>query len=313
MIRGMRSSMNQRIDQVNFDSFVKEILPKFEKRLEEQVDHHQTANLEEAMTYSLMAPGKRLRPLILLAIVDALNPDQMEAAYPTAMALEMIHTYSLIHDDLPAMDDDELRRGLPTNHVKFDEATAILAGDALLTLAFETIAKPCDNLSTDIQIQLIADLGQASGYQGMIAGQKLDIESEGKIISTDKIVRIHQLKTGALFAFAAEAGAKIGGADEQIFSELERWGGHLGLAFQIRDDLLDIVGTEEELGKDVQSDEKHAKATYPGLLGVQGAYIKLNEEMDECRQILKDLSGDQIDFSVLMSLIDHLNIDQYLK
>lgn len=309
----MKSLMNQRIDLMNFDSFVKKILPKFEKRLEEQIAHHQETNLEEAMGYSLMAPGKRLRPLILLAVVDALNPNQMEAAYPTAMALEMIHTYSLIHDDLPAMDDDELRRGLPTNHVKFGEATAILAGDALLTLAFETIAKPCDNLAIDIQVQLIADLARASGYQGMIAGQKLDIENEGKIISTEKVVEIHQLKTGALFAFAAEAGAKIAGADGQIFSELEFWGAHLGLAFQIRDDLLDIVGTEEELGKGVQSDEKHGKATYPALLGVQGAYSKLNEELAECRQILKGLSGDQIDFSVLMSLIDHLNIDQYFK
>lgn len=298
---------------MDFDKFKGEIVPLFEKKLASQIAKVSKTDMEESMQYSLLAPGKRLRPLLLLATTAAYQPDFLEKAYPAAMALEMVHTYSLIHDDLPAMDDDDLRRGRPTNHVQFDEATAILAGDALLTLAFEVLASPTAELSPSLQIQLVYRLAQAAGYQGMIAGQKEDIESEGKDVSLDHVMMIHRLKTGALFQFAVQAGALIAGASDGDIEKLGHWAMQLGLAFQIRDDLLDIVGSEEELGKATHADEHLAKATYPALLGVNGAYERLEQELQDCHDLLTEMEDGRADFSVLKSLTNRLRMDEYFK
>lgn len=300
---------------MNFIDFSEQFRPQFEEKLADQVNTISSTQLEDAMNYSLLAPGKRLRPLLLLAATATFDQERMNAAFSAAMALEMIHTYSLIHDDLPAMDNDDLRRGRPTNHKAFDEPTAILAGDALLTLAFETISERHKDLTAELQMDLTLKLAQASGYQGMILGQQSDIESEGQQVNIDDVIAIHQRKTGALFAYAAWAGAAIGGAESEVLSTLKDWGLKLGLAFQIRDDLLDIVASEDELGKGVQSDQDHDKATYPELLGLDQAYESFTKHLRECHSILDKIekSNSNVDCSVLKSFVDILSLDQYFE
>lgn len=223
-----------------------------------------------AMRYSLMAGGKRLRPILCLAAAEAVGGRQDEAL-PAAGALEMIHTYSLIHDDLPAMDDDQLRRGKPTCHVAFDEATAILAGDALLTLAFQIlssveISNPEHALAW---LQVIRTLADAAGYCGMIQGQMLDISSEGRNLSMDELESMHQLKTGALITASLRCGAIIGGAGKDQQAALQAYAGNIGLAFQVADDILNVEGDPELLGKAVGTDQLREKSTYPSILGLR--------------------------------------------
>jgi len=228
--------------------------------------------LREAMAYSLLAGGKRLRPMLVLMACEACA-GETEAALPAACAIEMIHTYSLIHDDLPAMDDDDLRRGRPTNHVQFDEATAILAGDALLTLAFEILAR--DIQPPETAAACCADLANAAGAVGMVAGQMADLAAEDCGVPTLELLEsIHRRKTGRLLGVALTLGGRIAGADSATLTALTVYGKNLGLAFQITDDLLDIVGETHKMGKSVRKDAEHGKLTYPALLGEEASRDK---------------------------------------
>jgi len=224
----------------------------------------------QAMHYSLFAGGKRLRPILCLAGAEAVGGDAGEVL-PVACALEMIHTYSLIHDDLPAIDDDDLRRGQPTCHKKFDEATAILAGDGLLTAAFQIMADAAARYEgreaalLDV-IQLIA---AAAGYQGMVGGQMLDLQAEGREVTLKELETIHRLKTGALLTASVRAGALLAGGTRAEVTALTSYGEKFGLAFQVTDDLLDVEGETAEMGKAAGMDAQRRKATYPGVLGVE--------------------------------------------
>ena len=245
-------------------------------------DMMQDQQLVAAMRYSLMAGGKRLRPILCLAATEAVGGRQDEAL-PAAGALEMIHTYSLIHDDLPAMDDDQLRRGKPTCHVAFDEATAILAGDALLTLAFQIlssveISNPEHALAW---LQVIRTLADAAGYCGMIQGQMLDISSEGRNLSMDELESMHQLKTGALITASLRCGAIIGSAGKDQQAALQAYAGNIGLAFQVADDILNVEGDPELLGKAVGTDQLREKSTYPSILG-------LNESKQLAKKLVRN-------------------------
>jgi geranylgeranyl pyrophosphate synthase len=226
------------------------------------------AKIHQAIRWSVFAGGKRFRPALLLATGQAFGA-KSNALIRTACAFEMIHTYSLIHDDLPAMDDDELRRGRPTCHVRFDEATAILAGDALQTLAYRSIAED-DRLDAATRILLISELAQAAGTpEGMVAGQALDMEAETRQVNGAQLEEIHRLKTGALIVAAARCGAIIGSANEKELAAITSYASHLGLLFQITDDLLDVTATAEDLGKTPGKDAQSNKATYPALHGME--------------------------------------------
>jgi geranylgeranyl diphosphate synthase type II len=237
-------------------------------------------NVHSAIRWSVFAGGKRLRPTLLLAVGSAFGA-QISELLPTACALEMIHTYSLIHDDLPSMDDDDLRRGRPTCHVRFDEATAILAGDALQTLAFKTIAED-GRLAPETRTRLVATLANAAGTpQGMVAGQAEDLEAESRVVTAEELEQIHRLKTGALIAASASCGAIIANATEQELISIDCYGAQLGLLFQITDDLLDVTATVEALGKTPGKDARSEKATYPGVYGIDAARqraVRVHEE-----------------------------------
>jgi geranylgeranyl diphosphate synthase type II len=224
----------------------------------------------EAMTYSLMAGGKRIRPVLCVAAAEAAGGNP-EDAVPAACALEMVHTYSLIHDDLPAMDDDALRRGKPTCHMAFDEATAILTGDALLTLAFQTLASI--ELSNAEQaakwLRIIRLISYAAGYCGMIQGQMLDITSEGRQLTLAELKSLHRLKTGALIEASISSGAVLGGLNSNKISMFESYAQNIGLAFQVTDDILNVEGDPEIMGKAVGTDKLRNKSTYPSLLGLK--------------------------------------------
>ena len=224
----------------------------------------------QAMHYSLFAGGKRLRPILCLAAAEAVGGSP-EEALPLACALEMIHTYSLIHDDLPSMDDDDLRRGQPTCHKQFDEATAILAGDGLLTEAFYTLAAAAPRFQgrEAMLLEVQELLSEAAGYRGMVGGQMLDLMAEGRRITLKELEMVHRLKTGALLIAATRAGALAGGGSRPQVAALTAYGERFGLAFQITDDLLDVEGEAAEMGKAPGMDEKRQKATYPALLGLE--------------------------------------------
>jgi geranylgeranyl diphosphate synthase, type II len=224
--------------------------------------------VHQAIRWSVFAGGKRFRPALLIATGQVFGAP-ISLMLKTACAFEMIHTYSLIHDDLPAMDDDDLRRGRPTCHVRFDEATAILAGDALQTLAFKTISHD-EDLDAEIRVALIRELSNASGTpDGMVGGQALDIEAEARVVSGKEVEEIHRQKTGALIIAAARCGGIIAGASEKELRAISDYAAHLGLLFQITDDLLDVTATAEDLGKTPGKDARSLKATYPGLYGVE--------------------------------------------
>ncbi len=234
----------------------------------------------EAMRYSLLAGGKRVRPILCLAAAEALLPEgaaQLEPLLPAACALECIHTYSLVHDDLPAMDNDDLRRGKPTNHVVFGEAAAILAGDGLLSFAFELLADTGSSLPAEARLQAVRLLSRAVGPFGMVGGQVLDMENEGQEISFDTLRRIHSLKTGALITASVETGAVLAGAGREELSALAGYGRQIGLAFQIVDDLLNVESTTEQLGKAAGSDAQRRKATYPAFFGVEETRKRAHE------------------------------------
>lgn len=245
--------------------------------------------IHQAMRYSVMGGGKRLRPLLVLAAAEAVGGNP-EKAMPFAAAIEFIHTYSLIHDDLPAMDNDDYRRGRPTSHRIYGEAVAILAGDALLTYAFEVLARSSENSfgTSDSQIiRVISEIAQAAGTQGMIGGQVVDLESEGKNISEDLLDYMHRHKTGALIRASVRAGAILAGAKEKQLASLTEYAENFGLAFQIMDDVLDVVGLEEELGKPVGSDQRNEKATFVSRWGLEGACQRAFEYSEKAIENLK--------------------------
>jgi len=241
--------------------------------------------VHQAIRWSVFAGGKRFRPALLLAVGQAFGAE-VKQLIRTACAFEMIHTYSLIHDDLPAMDDDDLRRGRPTCHVRFDEATAILAGDALQTSAFQTIADG-DTLTATTRIALISELARGAGTpEGMVAGQALDMEAEARQVNGSELEGIHRLKTGALIVGAARCGAIIGAANEHELTAITRYASHLGLLFQITDDLLDVTATAADLGKTPGKDVQSRKATYPALYGIEESREKaINAHRAACESL----------------------------
>ncbi len=241
----------------------------------------------QAMSYTLLAGGKRLRPTLFLLALEALGQEDTKPFLPFACALEMIHTYSLIHDDLPAMDNDDWRRGLPTCHKAFGEAQAILAGDALLTHAFNKMLQlrlvvPADNLLSAIDFVALQ-----AGLQGMIIGQVLDITKSNMLLTLPELQEINKYKTGALFAAAVLGAAYLLGADDEKKADFTVYATHLGLAFQIVDDLLDVVGDEVKMGKSLGSDAKNAKTTYPSLLGLEVAKEEAKKEAEKAAEALK--------------------------
>jgi geranylgeranyl diphosphate synthase, type II len=247
-----------------------------------------SGRIADAMRYSVTAGGKRLRPVLCLAAAEAVG-GRAEDALPAAVALELIHTYSLIHDDLPAMDDDGLRRGKPTCHVAFDEATAILAGDALLTLAFQLLATPQGppGVPADGRLRVIHVLAVAAGHAGMIGGQMADIAAEGNPITLSELERLHLLKTGALITAAIESGAILGGGTAEQIRHLNRYARNIGLAFQITDDILNVEGDPAVLGKAVGTDQKKNKSTYPALLGLEASRRLAAQRVKESLQALE--------------------------
>lgn len=255
--------------------------------------NHLPHSVHQAMRYSVFAGGKRLRPILMIAACEAVGGSAQQVMH-AACALEMIHTYSLVHDDLPAMDDDDFRRGRPTNHKVYGEATAILAGDALLTEAFRLLANAEANQSIPpaTALRVIEIIAQYAGSQGMVGGQIVDMESEGQEIDFPTLEYIHTHKTGGLILASVQAGALLGGSNEDQFAALTRFGGAAGLAFQIADDILDIVGDQSEIGKDVGSDQARGKATYPAMLGLAEARQRANELCDIAVESLTPLGAN---------------------
>ncbi|AHF07376.1 polyprenyl synthetase family protein [Desulfitobacterium metallireducens] len=255
----------------------------------------------QSMRYSLVGGGKRIRPVLALAAAEAVG-GQADSILPSACALELIHTYSLIHDDLPAMDNDDYRRGRLANHKVFGEGKAILAGDGLLTYAFELIARPLP-VNAERQLRVIQEVAQAAGPEGMVLGQVLDLEAEGKTLTLGEIEQIHQHKTGAMLVVSARMGGILGGGTEAQIQALTRYAQALGLAFQIKDDILDLEGDSATLGKPAQSDLEQEKSTYPSLLGLAGAKEELAVKIKEAHEALSVFT-QSVDF--LHSLADYI-------
>jgi geranylgeranyl diphosphate synthase type II len=274
------------------------------------------SRLCRAMSYSLMAPGKRLRPILCLAAAETVGcsdirsdigfPPFHDAMVTAACAIEMVHTYSLIHDDLPAMDNDELRRGQPTCHVKFDEATAILAGDALLTLAFETLSSQrvlAAIVQPDILLQIIGILSRAAGYKGMIEGQVQDMIAEGKTLDLESLKRMHSLKTGALISASITIGALLGGATPDQIRHLDTYARHIGLAFQVADDILNVEGDPDKMGKSVRTDRDRNKSTFPGIIGLEPSKRFADELINNALQAIKVFGTKADALSALASYV----------
>lgn len=261
--------------------------------------------LKEAMDYSLQAGGKRLRPLLVIAACEALGGSR-EAALPVAAAIEMVHTYSLIHDDLPAMDNDDFRRGKPTNHKVFGEAAAILAGDALLTHAFYSVVQasrkhgvPAENV-----LSIVEDLAEMAGPRGMVGGQVADMEGEQGMTDLEQLQYIHLHKTGDLIIFSLLAGGRIAGASVRQLEALRGFGTRIGLAFQIQDDILDLVGDESKLGKSTGSDIKQQKVTYPYFIGLDASREEVERLTEEARRMV--LEGGFQDPQRLLEIAEYL-------
>ncbi len=246
-------------------------------------DRGPAGRLREAMRYSLLGGGKRLRPVLALAACEAVG-GRLAAAIDFACAIEMIHSYSLIHDDLPCMDDDDLRRGRPTNHKVYGEAIAVLAGDALLTDAFAVLAR--SDAPQAAVLAVVAELAQAAGSAGMVAGQAIDVLGEGRAMSLEELEYLHGRKTGALFVAAVRGGARLGGANDAQLGALEAYARALGLAFQVIDDVLDVEASAEQLGKRTGKDAAHGKNTYPGLLGLERSRALARELEGRARHAL---------------------------
>ena len=276
--------LKKKIDYI--ETLLNEYMPKEE-------GYQQT--IMKAMNYSLKAGGKRLRPILTLESCKIVGGKE-EDAIPFAMAIEMIHTYSLIHDDLPALDNDDLRRGKPTNHKVFGDGMATLAGDALLNYAFEVmLSSSIDKKDSNKYLKAINEIAKHAGIYGMIGGQVVDVESENKIINKDKLDFIHLNKTAAMIVGCMRAGAIIGGATEDELDRVTKYGKNIGLSFQIVDDILDITGDEEKLGKPIGSDIENHKSTYPSLLGLEKSREIARQLIEEGKSSIDGLSSE-IDF-----------------
>lgn len=284
------------------DAFINQVVPQIDEINRTFLRSLDLApKLKEAMLYSYNAGGKRIRPVLLLAVIEGFGAD-ISKGLRTAACLELIHTSSLIHDDLPAMDNDDYRRGLPTNHKVFGEATAILAGDSLLVDAYRLIAT--DELLTPTdRVRLISELSTCSGANGMIGGQELDIENENTEIDLDTLVKINKHKTGKLIEFALVAGAIIANQNEVIIEKMRRIGEHIGIAFQIKDDILDVEGDKAILGKNTLRDEKNHKTTYVKLLGLEGAKHSCQAHYEKALTLLRSLGMNTAVLEALFRLI----------
>lgn len=278
--------MNNRLQ-----SFITENAPKIDAEMHKIIrKENPTPQLKESMIYSVNAGGKRIRPLLVLAVLEDFMKSSKDAL-KVACAVELIHTYSLIHDDLPCMDDDDYRRGKLTNHKVFGEATAVLAGDALQTLAF-TILASLEEVDASKAIRLVGLLASASGAKGMVGGQILDMEGEKVSLTLEQLEEVHLHKTGALLSFCIEAGAVLANATEFETAQLREYSKNIGLAFQIKDDILDITSTTEQLGKPVNSDTASQKSTYPSLLGLDGAKQQLQKYHENALESLSFLNKE---------------------
>lgn len=279
-----KTVLKEKIDYI--ETLLNEYMPKEE-------GYQQT--IMKAMNYSLKAGGKRLRPILTLESCKIVGGKE-EDAIPFAMAIEMIHTYSLIHDDLPALDNDDLRRGKPTNHKVFGDGMATLAGDALLNYAFEVmLSSSINKKGSNKYLKAINEIAKHAGIYGMIGGQVVDVESENKIIDKDKLDFIHLNKTAAMIVGCMRAGAIIGGATEEELEKVTKYGKNIGLSFQIVDDILDITGDEEKLGKPIGSDIENHKSTYPSLLGIEKSRDIARQLIEEGKSSIDGLSSE-IDF-----------------
>ncbi|MDA3964151.1 polyprenyl synthetase family protein [Enterococcus thailandicus] len=286
-------------------------LPMVEQEITQFLMEYTTDEaLKESMLYSINAGGKRIRPLLLLATASSFGETLSTPIYQVAGALEMVHTYSLIHDDLPAMDNDDLRRGKPTNHKVFGEAIAILAGDGLLTGAFQLIS--LTQLEPLKKLLLIQQLASNSGAQGMVAGQTADILGEKQELTIEELAFVHERKTGRLIRYALLAGGILANQPEEVLMCLQKLAGHLGLAFQIRDDLLDVVSTTEKLGKTAGKDAQEGKNTYPRLLGIEKAYAALANEIQQANELVTQLEKDVLVFDgeLLRQLIRQFDMEK---
>ena len=263
--------------------------------------------LYAAMRYSVMNGGKRVRPLLAYAACEALGAPA-EQANGAACAVELIHAYSLVHDDLPAMDDDDLRRGLPTCHIKFGEANAILAGDALQTLAFSILSDaPMVDVPDRDRLAMVSELAQASGVAGMCGGQALDLQAEGQQVDLQALERIHRHKTGALIRATVRMGAlSAGERGRAALPALDRYAENIGLAFQVQDDILDVVGDTATLGKRQGADQQLGKSTYPALLGLEQARKKAHDLIADARRSLDELAAQSLDTSALEALANYI-------
>lgn len=277
---------------LDFEKYYESRKQLIDNFLEKRMQKRGISNVDDAMKYSLLAGGKRLRPILLMATADALGANGYDFL-TAACGLEMIHTYSLIHDDLPCMDNDDYRRGRLTNHKVFGEALALLAGDGLLTLAFEVMAEQ-RNVKPSTLVEFIHETAMCAGNFGMVGGQALDLEAEGRAISAKELKTLHEGKTGAMFIAAVRGGAHLAGATEEQLLALTRFAELVGLAFQIEDDILDVTSTQEELGKPIGSDAKNEKSTYVSLFGLEEARKMADETTEEALRCL-DMFGEKAD------------------
>jgi geranylgeranyl diphosphate synthase type II len=289
--------------EFNLNVYLKQQQESIERALDSSLGIERPEKIYEAMRYSLLAGGKRLRPILCLATCE-LTGGNVEMAMPTACALEMIHTMSLIHDDLPAMDNDDYRRGKLTNHKVYGEDIAILAGDGLLAYAFEYVATQTKNVPTERLIKVIARLGRTVGAAGLVGGQVLDLESEGKLdISAETLTFIHTHKTGALLEASVVCGAILAGAAESEVAQLSKYAQNIGLAFQIIDDILDITATDEQLGKTAGKDIKAQKATYPSLWGLERSQVEAQKLIDSAIEQLDSYGNLAIPLKAIAKFI----------
>lgn len=291
---------------MDFKNDLKEKKILFEQSLENFMPNEQglCKTLYEAMNYSLKAGGKRLRPILLLETYKLFGGEDKESIMPFAAAIEMIHTYSLIHDDLPAMDDDDLRRGKPTNHKVYGEGLAVLAGDGLLNEAFEIMIKASLKLDDKKSaLEAMNHICEGSGTKGMIAGQVVDLESENKDINIDVLKYIHKNKTGKLILKPMLAGAVLAGANKEEINNITTYAKNIGQAFQVMDDILDIIGDQEKLGKNIGSDYENNKATYPSLFGLEKSKEIAYELIKDAKLSLKKLNKDD---EFLLNLADYI-------
>ncbi len=262
--------------------------------------------VQEAMRYAVLVGGKRLRPFLVLRSAALFGVPEARAIR-VAAAIELLHTYSLVHDDLPCMDDDDLRRGQPTTHKRFDEATAVLAGDALLTLAFEILADPLTHPDGAVRAELVLRLARAAGSEGMIGGQMIDIEAPGKDFGRDEVLLLQRLKTGALFEFSCEAGPLLGQAKPEDLERLRAYARDIGLAFQVADDLIDATGSAEAAGKAVGKDAEQGKATLVSLLGVEGAKTEAEALAQRAAEIVAPYGPSAAELQTLAFLLVQRN------